>query len=74
MSLTILLWPGIIKLFPARKGLESDIPAGDRKIDKLFYSVVEEEGGLQSLYLKSGCIVPVELFYIERGCNRRTEI
>jgi hypothetical protein len=55
MSLTILLWPGIIKLFPAREWLESDIPAGDRKIDNLFYSdIVEGEGGLQSLYLKSG--------------------
>ncbi len=26
------LWPGIIKLFPARESLDSDIPAGDRKI------------------------------------------
>ncbi len=33
------LWPGIIKLFPARECLESDIPAGDGKIGNLFYSV-----------------------------------
>jgi hypothetical protein len=32
-------WPGIIKLFPARESLVSDIPAGDRKNDNLFYSV-----------------------------------
>ncbi len=28
--------PGIIKLFPARESLVSDIQAGDRKIDSLF--------------------------------------
>jgi hypothetical protein len=33
------LWPGIIKLFPARESLVSDIPAGDEKIANLFYSV-----------------------------------
>ncbi len=27
------LWPGKIKLFPARESLVSDIPAGDAKID-----------------------------------------
>jgi hypothetical protein len=32
-------WSGIIKLFPARESLVSDIPAGDRKIANLFYSV-----------------------------------
>jgi hypothetical protein len=32
--------PGIIKLFPARESLDSDIPAGDRKLDNLFYNVV----------------------------------
>jgi hypothetical protein len=32
-------WPGIIKLFPARESLVSDIPAGVWKIDNLFYSV-----------------------------------
>jgi hypothetical protein len=32
-------WPGIIKLFPARGSLVSDIPAGDGKISNLFYSV-----------------------------------
>jgi hypothetical protein len=31
--------PGIIKVFPARKSLVSDILAGDRKIVNLFYSV-----------------------------------
>jgi hypothetical protein len=30
---------GIIQLFPARESLVSDIPAGDRKIMNLFYSV-----------------------------------
>jgi hypothetical protein len=29
-------WPGIIKLFPARESLASDIPAGDRKTANLF--------------------------------------
>ena len=33
-------WPGIIKLFPARESLVSDIPTGDGKISNLFYSVV----------------------------------
>ncbi len=32
-------WPGIMKLFPARESLASDIPAGDGKIAYLFYSV-----------------------------------
>jgi hypothetical protein len=35
------IWPGIIKLFPARESLVSDIPAEDRKITNLFYSVCE---------------------------------
>ncbi len=39
MSLTKLSLAGIIKLFPARGELVSDIPAGDGKIDNLFYSV-----------------------------------
>jgi hypothetical protein len=30
------LWPGTIKLFPARESLVSDIPAGDWKIGYLF--------------------------------------
>jgi hypothetical protein len=30
------LWPGIIKLFLARESLVSNIPAWDRKNDKLF--------------------------------------
>jgi hypothetical protein len=30
----------IIKLFPARESLASDIPAGDGKNDNLFYSAV----------------------------------
>ncbi len=29
-------WPGIIKLFPARESLVSDITAGDGKIDNFF--------------------------------------
>jgi hypothetical protein len=29
-------WPGIIKLFPARESLVSDIPAGDGKMANLF--------------------------------------
>ncbi len=32
-------WPGIIKFFPARESLVSDIPAGDGKFDKLFFTV-----------------------------------
>jgi hypothetical protein len=32
-------WQGIIKLFPFRKSLVRDIPAGDGKIVNLFYSV-----------------------------------
>ncbi len=32
-------WQGISKFFPARESLVSDIPAGDGKIDSLFYSV-----------------------------------
>ncbi len=33
------LWPGKIKLFQDRESSGSDIPAGDREIVKLFYSV-----------------------------------
>ncbi len=33
-------WHCPFKLFPARKSLFSDIPAGDRKIVNLFYSVI----------------------------------
>jgi hypothetical protein len=32
--------PGIVQLFPARENLVSDIQAGDRKIDNLFFSVL----------------------------------
>jgi hypothetical protein len=32
-------WPGIIKFFPARESLVSDIPAGDGKTAHFFYSV-----------------------------------
>ncbi len=39
MSLTKLPWPGIIKLFPARESLVSDIPAGNGKNDNLFFTV-----------------------------------
>jgi hypothetical protein len=31
-------WPGIITIFPARKTVVSDIPAGDAKTANLFYS------------------------------------
>ncbi len=34
---------GIIKLFPAREGLVSDIPAGDRKTANFLYSVLGPE-------------------------------
>ncbi len=40
MSLTKLSLAGIVKLFPPRDSLVSDIPAGDRKNDNLFYSVI----------------------------------
>ena len=40
MSLTNTPWLlGIIKILPARESLVSDIPAGDGKTAKLFYSV-----------------------------------
>ncbi len=32
-------WRDMIKLFPARENLVSDIPAGDGKMANLFYSV-----------------------------------
>jgi hypothetical protein len=32
--------PGIIKFFPARESLVSDIPAGDSENDNLFYSAL----------------------------------
>jgi hypothetical protein len=32
-------WPEIIKFFPARENLVSDIPAGDGKSINFFYSV-----------------------------------
>jgi hypothetical protein len=41
VSLTITLpGHGIIKFFPVKESLVNDIPAGDRKIDKLFYRVL----------------------------------
>ena len=33
-------WAGIIKLFPPRQSLVSDIPAGDGNVAYLFYGVV----------------------------------
>jgi len=36
MSLT---WAGIIKLFPPRKSLVSDIPSGDGNVANLFFTV-----------------------------------
>jgi hypothetical protein len=44
MSLTIISLAGIIKLFPARDSLVSDIPAGDRKIINLFFTVYRPWG------------------------------
>jgi hypothetical protein len=35
------IWPGITKLFRARKSLVSDIPAGERKIANLFFTVYD---------------------------------
>jgi hypothetical protein len=32
-------WPGIVKLFPARESLVIDMPAGNRKIANLFFTV-----------------------------------
>jgi hypothetical protein len=48
---------GIIKLFPARKGLVSDIPAGDGKTANLFYSacvdaISARTGGKHGLEVK----------------------
>jgi hypothetical protein len=37
MSLTKLSLAGIFEFFPARESLVSDIPAGDGKIDNLFF-------------------------------------
>jgi hypothetical protein len=34
-------WAGIIKLFPARESLVSDIPAGDGKIANLFLQCIQ---------------------------------
>jgi hypothetical protein len=36
-------WPGIIKLFQAREGLVSDIPAEDGKTANLFFTVKGED-------------------------------
>ncbi len=35
-------WPGIIKFFPGRESLVSDIPTGDGENDNFFYSVYAE--------------------------------
>ncbi len=43
MSLPNSPWPGIIKLFPAREGLVSDIPAGDLFYSVLFIKTQQEE-------------------------------
>jgi hypothetical protein len=43
MSLNKLSSPGIIKLFPARESLVSDIPAGDGKNDNLFSQCIFSE-------------------------------
>ncbi len=39
-------WPGIIKFFPARESLVSDIPPADGKIDKLFLQCMPSMNGL----------------------------
>jgi hypothetical protein len=36
----LAVWPEIIKLFPARESLVSDIPTGDEKIATLIYSAL----------------------------------
>ncbi len=41
-------WPGIIKFFPARESLVSDIPAGDGKAANVFLQCVvpaNDDGG-----------------------------
>ncbi len=45
-------WPGIIKLFPARKSLVSDFPAGDRKTVKFFFTVYSLEGSFYPAFLE----------------------
>jgi hypothetical protein len=45
MSLTKLSLAGNNLVFPGKVSLVSDIPAGDGKIVKLFYSVGQEAGG-----------------------------
>jgi hypothetical protein len=42
-------WPGIIKLFPARKSLVSDIPAWEGKIGSLFLQCKLTHIGSRSL-------------------------
>jgi hypothetical protein len=49
-------WPGIIKFFPARESLVSDIPAGEGKTVNIFYSV----DGL--CFNVAGCIAPGKTF------------
>jgi hypothetical protein len=39
MSLTNSPWPEIIKVFPPRESLISDIPAGDGKTANIFFTV-----------------------------------
>ncbi len=40
------MWAEIIKLFPPRESLVSDIPAGDGKTANLFFTVYSVAGGL----------------------------
>ncbi len=45
-------WAGIIKLFPVRESMVSDIPAGDKKIANVFYSVAVFEEGRTELTME----------------------
>jgi hypothetical protein len=56
------LWTGINKLFPAWESLVIDIPAGDEKIYKLFYSVLSDFSFLTFyLYFLFYKTLPVQL-------------
>ncbi len=55
MSLTKIPWPGIIKLFPARESLVSDIPAEDGKKITFFTVQDVEISQRTSLFLANIC-------------------
>jgi hypothetical protein len=50
-------WAGIIKLFPARESLDSDIPAGDGKMANLFLQCRDghDKSFIYAVKLFSGC-------------------